>query len=182
LRRDFKGHPKERTFECLALAFLIWDALEDKLGIERELWSQWLGAQRSESEETSAETNVVLQFLNLFAGAARALKAASGDKTRAEFIEQFQLLPADDDPGVCFDAGAGQLLHLFTALAKQHGYPRPFENAKQLMARVKEALTVIKAAGWEVEFKVRTVNGQRVHRFRLADDGDRQGALPGVGA
>jgi len=181
LRRDFKGHPKERTFECLALAFLIWDALEDKLGLERELWSQWLGAQRSESEETSAETNVVLQFLNLFAGAARALKAASGDKTRAEFIEQFQLLPADDDPGVCFDAGAGQLLHLFTALAKQHGYPRPFENAKQLMARVKEALTVIKAAGWAVEFKVRTVNGQRVHRFRLADDGDRQGALPGVG-
>jgi len=182
LRRDYGGHPKERTFECLALAFLIWDALEGKLGLERELWALWLGEQRSESEETSAETNIVLQFLNLFAGAARALKAASGDRTRADFMEQFQLLPADGEPGVCFDAGAGQLLHVFTALAKQHGYPRPFENARQLMARVKEALAVIRASGWAVEFKVRTVNGQRVHRFRLADDGDRQVALPGVGA
>ncbi|MBI2068966.1 MAG: hypothetical protein HYT79_00045 [Elusimicrobia bacterium] len=183
LKREFKDHPKDRTFEALALVFLIWDALESPMGLEENLWMKWLGSQKAESEETSIETNVVLQFLNLFRASFMALRRSTKEKAKDEFLEKYHAMPKEDERGFFFEASAGELLHIFTMLAREHGYPRTFENARQLMARLKEVHSLLARAGWRVDLKVRVRNGDRVHRFWLeAENDQKQGALPGMEA
>lgn len=182
LKREFKDHPKDRTFECLSMGLLIWDALEERLGLEKDLWMKWLGSQKEESEETSTETNIILQFLNLFKAAAGALEQSVGHQARDQFLERFQLLPETRDGASTFETTAAGILQIFTGLAKQHGYPRPFENARQLMARLKESQTVLEKAGWEVRLSIKVVRGDRIHWFRLPANASKQGGLPGVDA
>ena len=179
LKREFKDHPKERTFECLALAFLVWDALEEPLGLEKNLWSSWLKSQQAESEETATDTNLVLQFLNLFKGAVRALESARDLATKDEFFAAYHLLPEHGEDGMFFTATAGGIFHLFTALAKRHGYPRPFENPRQLMARLRESLPLLKSAGWEVRISFKTVRGEHTHWVRIPENEPKEGGFPG---
>ena len=179
LKDRYPNHPKDRTFECLALALLVWDALEEPLHLAPRLWEEWIKSQQVEAQETSSTTNIPLQFLNLFHGAIRALRSSMHTKARDEFLERYHIEP-DLSNGDCgFEASGSELLNIFTTLAKQHGYPRPFENARQLMARLKESLPLLKSAGWEVKLSTKFIRGDRIHWFCLKDENAKECRIQG---
>lgn len=154
LSKQFKDHPKSRTFECLSLILLVWDILETMLGLPKNLDQEWLQSQHIASEEASQETNVFLLFLDLIQKSPTVLKDIGLQDT----------LPGQRSH---FDATSLDLHTLFSRLARENGLPPPFVNAKQLGERLSEAIPVLKQVGWDVKMKARIVDGRRFHRFQL---------------
>jgi len=152
LAAQYLSHPKRRTFGCLSLILIAWDALERILGLPSELDEAWILAQMEVSEETSQETNIFVQYLGLFHG-QNSLSSHPGMR-----LNQFEGRP-------CFEATSMALHNVFSRLAKENGLPRPFDNPRQLGMRLQESLPTLEQMGWGVQLRVRVVHGDRYHRF-----------------
>ncbi|MCG3204896.1 MAG: DNA primase [Elusimicrobia bacterium] len=148
----FMNHPKRRTFGCLSLILIAWDALERILGLPADLDEAWILAQMEVSEETSQETNIFVQYLGLLHG-QNGLSSHPGMR-----LNQFEGRP-------CFEATSMALHNVFSRLAKENGLPRPFDNPRQLGMRLQESLPTLEQMGWGVQLRVRVVHGDRYHRF-----------------
>lgn len=164
-RKDLEGllvsrflkHPKRRTFSCLSLIMIAWDALHRILGLDKDLDESWILSQMEVSEETSQETNVFAQFLGL-------LQSQNGLSTQAGIrVNHFNGRP-------CFEATSMGLHNIFSRLAKEHGLVRPFDNPRQLGMRLQESLPTLEQLGWDVKLKVRVVHGDRFHRFQAPEE------------
>ena len=153
---QFQNHPKSRTFGCLSIILIVWDALERLIGLPRNLDQAWIAAQHAVAEESSHETNLFVQFMGLAQG--------------CHSLEPFGIKLQRFDGRPCIEASSVGLHNLFSRLAKEFGLPQPFGNAKQLGERLLESVPILRRAGWEVEMKARVVRGLRLHRLYLPEE------------
>lgn len=187
LRTDLAGHAKERVNELYACFYILCEALSKYIpdpryqgappaDIANELLDEWVTTQNSLAEESYAETNEALHFLELLVKEfqqdleRRNHEVITKGLFKGTYYFEPKLVAGDiEEPKqIEFTVTPRELFSAFQTLAKRRGIPCPFKNTRQLGARIKTAGDVLKKAGWRIENRISARRGETLNRHTKA--------------
>lgn len=193
LKKEYRGHSKERTNEYLSLLMLLLDVVikfvpyyEDPLESElldltddggaHDVRKRWIEYQDARAKETESETNPMLTMLNGLWREYRHLV----DKADLEYDGGIGGYPlrnqeygldmelAEDHGSVVFEATSHDLFIIFGRLCKNIGHKMPYRNARQLGVRLSNDRASLREGNWEiVQKKDESIYYRTVHGERF---------------
>ncbi len=177
LKKEYRGHAKERTNEYLALLMHIMNSLlkyinfydEDEVELSgengaREIWRRWIEYQDVKARDTEVGTNPMVTMLNLLWREYKGLfekKAEESSQYLAgpeegvtvrheEYALKMTIIEQDGDKSVRFEATSCDLYAVFNKLSRNMGIKGPYKNTMQLGVRLKNDEKSLKQGGWEL--------------------------------
>jgi len=184
LRLNYPDHAKRRTNSFLASLYMIYEGLNHYCPLSdaspKEVLDKWILVQQEEASVASAETTPVLLYLNslwdYFAKSNELALEMEGDQIdeTPPIIKQYGhlIMPELNSAGkfVSFITSANGLHNAFAKYCRQHGLKYKFSNPRQVMKHINDAEELLSAHGWEIEKNLKTLRGERFHKFTRADD------------
>jgi hypothetical protein len=158
IAREFGPHSMDRFNDYLALMACFLDAIwaflpSDRYSTPRRLVQRWLELMDWSAEAQKESTNDVLYYLSELMERGEGVL---GVKTE---------VGKGDNGSVKFKASTRQLLTDFRVLAKHLGARCPWQNERQLGARISDAADVLARSGWTRDKKAAMGRMYYVYRF-----------------
>jgi len=155
IMKEFIPHGKERFNEYLALMTIFLDALWGYMPLPayrrpNDLVNYWLRSQTKALETQDEGTSEVLYYLNTLHDKHPQLMGAS---------LKFEQVNGD----VVLRAATRELLTDFRLLARLIGTRCPWQNERQLGARIADSAAILKKAGWARSSFIR--NGKLMYKY-----------------
>lgn len=155
IARHFDSHSKERFNEYFGLMAIILDAVWPYMPLKnyalpKDLVNYWISAQNVTSKVSDEGTNEILYFLDTYVRRRNRLIDAD-----VSVIEK--------DGIVTIRGTTRDLLSDFRILAKHLSMKCPWQNDRQLGARLADASEILSKAGWGR--KVKISNGRKVYEY-----------------
>ncbi len=187
LKKEYRGHSKERTNEFLAILILTLDAIikyipyyeEEEAELvgdhgAQDVRRRWVKYQDEQARETESEINPMATLFNMLWKEYRHSLKDDPELTEYHITHpeySLQMCIKTTEGVVEFEASSHDLFMNFTRLAKNYGIRNPYGNPKQLGVRLVNEEKALKEAGWEVIKKQgcnhwKIVNGERRFKFR----------------
>ena len=140
IMKEFGQHGKERFNEYLAVMCIVLDAIWGFMPLNayrrpHDLVNFWLDSQTKAEHMQDEGTNEVLYFLSTFVDRCEQLMGA-------------QISVTKDDDGASLKCTTRELLSDFRVLSKYLGMRCPWQNERQLGARLIDAMSILNRAGW----------------------------------
>jgi hypothetical protein len=140
IMQEFGSHGKERFNEYFAVMCLTLDALWGFMPLDaykrpHELVKFWLDSQTRAEHAQDEGTNEVLYFISTFADRSEQLMGAQIKVERGNVSTSFKCTTRD-------------LLSDFRVLSKHLGIRCPWQNDRQLGARLVDSMSILNRAGW----------------------------------
>ncbi|MEE8574944.1 MAG: toprim domain-containing protein [Thermodesulfobacteriota bacterium] len=196
LKKEHRGHAKERTNEFLATLCLTLDAVlkyipyydEDESELlelhedgSKEIRSAWIKYQDDKAKDTEVGTNPMVTSLNML---LREYMNSLKDDKESEYLDKeekgfrlkleeygLEFIVAADRSEAYFLASSGALYQVFAKLCRNLGMRHPYKNPQQLGVRLKNDESSLKDGGWRLEKKPGQnhfvwIHGERVYKFK----------------
>ncbi len=187
LKKEYRGHSKERTNEFLAILMLILDAVikyipyydDDEAELVGDYGAQdvrrrWIKYQDEQARETESEINPMSTLFNMLWKEYKPYMKEEPELSEYHITHpDYNLIMRinTNEEYVEFEASSHDLFMNFVKLAKNYGIRNPYTNPKQLGVRLVNEEKALREAGWEVIKKEgcrywKIVRGEKRFLFR----------------
>jgi len=177
LKKEYRGHAKERTNEYLSLLMLIMDSLlkyinfydEDEVELTgengaREIRRRWVEYQDTKAKDTEVGTNPMITMLNLLwreympvfekkkEDAIPYIEGPNSELTvrHEEYGMKMKLVDEEGEMSVQFEVMSSDLFAVFSKLARNIGIKSPYKNPRQLGVRLVNDEKSLREGGWKL--------------------------------
>lgn len=174
LKEKYVGHSKSRLNELYSCLFILCGELlkyiphpvhsvgqKSESIVQYLVLDDWIDQQDRIDRASAGDTNQILYRLELL------LKEYLRNQEGFREAYQFECRHIQDNKGdiieVRFILSTSELFSAFELLAKSRGGKCPYQNTRQLGARLNDSIKVLEADGWSFQPKIKTVRGYPKH-------------------